>query len=321
MSAFLLSALATAVASFLLAALARWAAWGDRGDLERKHQLRPVPPVGGTALWAGFAVALWLEGGWTLGSGPWGAPSPRLALAALGLAWVVGLWDDLKPGGLAPLEKLFGQAIAALPLGLAALTQATDPRAGCMAALLWGLGALVAMNALNTFDNADGALGLLGFLGLALAGSPACGALLGFLPANMNASRREGSRATPTAYLGDSGSHWIGMMVLLTPAAWPVLVLPLVDLVRLSVVRWRRGGRPWIGDRLHLAHRLQRAGLTTPWVCLSLALLALPPLLLGARAGAPGALVGALLTAGGLRLALLCTPEGEAASPSSLSGR
>ena len=44
-------------------------------------------------------------------------------------------------------------------------------------------------------------------------------------------------------------------------ALMPLLVLPLLDLGRLCVLRVRQGRRPWDGDRLHLAHELERRGL------------------------------------------------------------
>ena len=90
-------------------------------------------------------------------------------------------------------------------------------------ALLFALGAVVATNAVNTFDNADGAAGMLVALA-ALASDPiAAAALVPFLVLNLW-RRGDGEVA---AYLGDSGSHLLGLWVLITPAAWPVLVLPL----------------------------------------------------------------------------------------------
>ena len=62
----------------------------------------------------------------------------------------------------------------------------------------------------------------------------------------------------------------LGALVLLVPAAWPALALPLFDLLRLSALRLARGSRPWIGDRRHLAHRLEAAGLSRAWVLGSL---------------------------------------------------
>ena len=106
-----------------------------------------------------------------------------------------------------------------------------------------------------------------------------------FLATNLIRERR-GSPGEVRAYLGDSGSHLLGMLVLMTPAAWPVLVLPLFDLARLCVVRTRAGSAPWVGDRRHLAHRLARSGLPRLAVPVALVLLALPAALLG-WSGAP----------------------------------
>jgi UDP-N-acetylmuramyl pentapeptide phosphotransferase/UDP-N-acetylglucosamine-1-phosphate transferase len=117
-------------------------------------------------------------------------------------------------------------------------------------------------------------------------------ALAPFLWLNLR-RRRDGEVA---AYLGDSGSHLLGLWVLVTPGAWPVLILPLADLARLAAVRLRAGVPPWRGDRRHLAHRLLRRGIPRPWVPVLLTAVALPPLLLGVR--------GVLLTFAGFALAL-----------------
>ena len=115
------------------------------------------------------------------------------------------------------------------------------------------------MNAANTFDCADGACGTLGVVGLA-GRSVAAPALLGFLP--WNVFFRRGSERVPIAYLGDSGSHLVGVLLAGCPEAWGILLLPLLDLGRLSLVRIKQGRRPWDGDRLHLAHALERRGLS-----------------------------------------------------------
>jgi UDP-GlcNAc:undecaprenyl-phosphate GlcNAc-1-phosphate transferase len=156
----------------------------------------------------------------------------------------------------------------------------------------------VACNAINTFDNADGAAGGLVAVAL-LARAPLLAApVLAFLPFNLRSQRSPAGRGRDAAaYLGDSGSHLLGMLVLLTPAAWPALVLPLADLARLSVVRVREGAAPWVGDRRHLAHRLGAAGLSAPRVVAALLGIAAPTLLLGWV----GAVPTALFFAGALR--------------------
>ena len=113
-------------------------------------------------------------------------------------------------------------------------------------------------------------------------------------------------RGDPRAYLGDSGSHLLGMMLLLTPAAWPLFLLPLLDLARVAAVRLREGRPIWSADRLHLAHRLQAAGLAPTAVVAVLVGIALPALLVP---GWLGALWVAVLFAACLRL----TPAGGAA--------
>ena len=207
--------------------------------LERKPRQAPVPPVGGWALGIGLLFVYSTGGGQGL---------PFLALAAAG---VLGTVDDLKPEGLKVWQKLLGQALVALVLGW-------ELGASVLDGVLLALVAMVAMNAANTFDCADGACSLLGLVALAGRSALAPG-LLAFLPYNL--FLRRGTERVPLAYLGDSGSHMVGVALAAEPAAWPLLALPVLDLLRLSWVRTRAGGRPWHGDRRHLAHRLERAGL------------------------------------------------------------
>ena len=153
--------------------------------------------------------------------------------------------------------------------------------------------ALVAMNAVNTWDNADGAAG--GLTLVALPAGPLGAAAAGFLPWNL--WRRGGA---PIAYLGDAGSHLVGVAIAARPEAIGVLLLPLLDLARLSVVRVAAGSRPWIGDRRHLAHRFEAAGVPGVGVAALLAGLAGAPVWLGWP--------GAALTAVGFVVCVALTP-------------
>lgn len=276
-----------------LAWAAHRAAWIDRRDGEealRKPRTAPVPLVGGAVLVLALAVAE------ALGGAPPGMPWPALAGAFL-----LGLADDIRPGGLRPGTKLLGQCAVGLLFVLAPGFEG-DLAQRALGLLL----AVVAMNAMNTYDNADGAavaLGLLAFAPVAALRS----ALLGFLPFNLPWRRG----APPAAYLGDSGSHLLGVLVAWHPGARLALLLPLLDLGRLVLVRRRRGQAPWTGDRSHLAHRLQAAGLAPVAVALALVLLALPPFLGRGRtlAGVDGTWVGALVTAVLFALAVRWTSE------------
>jgi len=312
--AALFGVLAAFAATPLLAAVARRRGWLDRAEgavAGRKLQVRPVPPVGGLAVLLGLALTtamLHLSGGhWDPKIAAW--IDPRAGGAALVLAFLAGAVDDLVRGGVRPRAKVLLQSLAALPLSVSLylyrLAESPDePGRAALFALLLLCGAVLAQNLFNTFDNADGATASLGILALAFNAPVFAGPLLGFLPWNLNARRREGARGTPTAYLGDAGSHLLGLLILLVPAAWPALALPLFDLLRLCVRRLRVGSRPWIGDRRHLAHRLAHAGLRPLGVCLMLLVVALPGV---ARPDALGLFLTALFFA--VAVALTREPE------------
>jgi UDP-N-acetylmuramyl pentapeptide phosphotransferase/UDP-N-acetylglucosamine-1-phosphate transferase len=135
------------------------------------------------------------------------------------------------------------------------------------------LAGVAAQNAANTFDNADGALCAVAGVGLACA-SPLSGAVLAFLPFNLGG--RGILRRVPRAWLGDGGSHLLGLLLLTTPVAWAALVLPALDLARVACLRARDGQPIWRGDRRHLAHALEARGLGPAAVDLVLVLLAAP---------------------------------------------
>lgn len=281
-------------------------------EAHRKWQRHPVATVGGTAIVLAWLVAL-LHGSWWVPETLPGLPPDAhpgvvrwAVIGALGIAWGVGFVDDWRRAGLGALGKLVGQGIAggllSLPWWFADASGVGVPLAWT---LLWAAAAIVALNAWNFFDNADGAATSLAALGLLPAAPLLAAAPLGFLVPNL-LLRRRGTRSPgrpgdPLAYLGDSGSHLLGLALLVFPAAWPALLVPLLDLVRVCLLRLSLGEPPWRGDRRHLAHRLQRAGLAPLPVALVLVLLAAPAVLhpgpAGLLATTLGFLAAVLLTA------------------------
>jgi UDP-GlcNAc:undecaprenyl-phosphate GlcNAc-1-phosphate transferase len=298
----LLSAGVALAAGLALALLWRALGIGDapRGaEAERKLQRAPVPQVGGLALLAGWAALA------PAGALPAFAGEPAVLLAG-GLALGLGTLDDLRAGGLGPGPKLLLQLLAGGVLGAGAWLSGVTPMP---AAALLALAAVGSMNALNTYDNADGAALGAGGLGLVAAGSPLAPATLALVVPNLLLRRRaageEGAAAAagpgdPWLYLGDAGSHLLALAVLVSPGAAWALLLPGLDLGRVALLRLRRGLPPWRGDRRHLAHRLQRAGLGPVAVALSLLAVAAP-------ACWRGDALGAGLTAGLFALACLAT--------------
>lgn len=266
-----LGAVACLLACFALASFWRRRDWGDAPgakDMDRKQQGSPVPAVGGLAIAFGWAVSL-AVGGWEELPGVRGAGwNVGLALA---FALLSGALDDFKAEGLSPRAKLLCQAITGLILA------SYSPSLSSCA--LWILLSMVAQNSLNTFDNADGASASLTAVGLLLCMSPLAPAVAVFLLPNLlrrSETRKAGQKGEPWAYLGDAGSQMLGIAVLVTPGAWPVLVLPLVDLLHVALRRALLRLAPWDGDRRHLAHRLQRAGLGPKAVVGVLLLLSAP---------------------------------------------
>lgn len=309
-----------AASTLVLARRAR--AWGfaDSGlGVERKLQARAVPVVGGASILLGLSLALVctsalgsaaIAGDWVSAYGLVGlpVPSPWTCALSLLLAFGAGLWDDIKrPAGIPAPTKLALQLLAGIPLAIDCASQAQPfgPWSLAIPLVAMPLASAVALNAINTFDNADGAATGIGILALAAPAPMAAAALLGFLPFNLWSERhaapseRESGPplGSPRAYLGDAGSHLLGMLILLHPPAWPVLILPLVDLARVSLARLRAGLPVWRGDRRHLAHRLERRGLGRVTVLATLLLLAAPSALLGYRLGAGELALGCGLTA------------------------
>lgn len=138
-------------------------------------------------------------------------------------------------------------------------------------------------NAVNFLDNMNGVAASLGGLGVVAAGWPTsawlfAGSLfIGFVPCNWPRAR---------VFLGDGGALPLGALLaaaalhgaadrgglslaaLLAPAA-----IPLLDFVQVITARLWLGYAPWIGDRRHLTHIANYAGVPKP---------AVAPMLLGA---------------------------------------
>ncbi len=327
------------VASFLaslLAGLALVALWrrlgrGDaaRGDeTRRKRQLLPVPDVGGLAIacgWCVLAATAWQQGGgpWTSVRASFVSDLPGLssseatlaawsAVAALVVALGVGWVDDARAAGLPPLAKLGGAALCGVLLALPTWSRGTVPVALAWTAA-YALAAILACSALNTFDNADGAAAGQSALGLGLLGSPLAVAVAAVWLLNLFVRRRppegESGRGDPLLYLGDAGSHLLGVAALVVPGAWPLLWLPFLDLVRVSLVRLGLGLLPWEGDRRHLAHRLQRLG-CAPWAVVGVLLGVSAPALLWSRPAGFGLSLVLFLIAVGLTRRVAEEPAG-----------
>lgn len=272
--ALVIATAATPVSMFLAK---RWKAIDYPGG--RRVHKRPIPRLGGLAIYAAFWLAVFLTQRWD--QSIWGL------FFGSTLILMVGVWDDIR--GIRPWTKLLWQIAAASILlfygynmnqiSLPILGLIPFGAFGLLLTVFWIVGLV---NTVNISDGLDGlAAGICfgaalllfwsanrngmesaGNLTLALAG-----ATLGFLFYNFHPAR---------VFMGDSGSMFLGYVVggisimgLLKTATvlglvFPLLVLgmPLTDMVFAIIRRKLRGRSIAIADRGHLHHRLLDAGLS-----------------------------------------------------------
>ena len=262
----------------------------------RKRHTRALPRSGGIGVAAGVAagcLAAWLAG---VLPAPSGNSAGGLAfVAATGIVFVLGLWDDAR--GCSVTTKLFFQTAAAiLVVGTGYPTEELVTLFGPVEApggsLLVLAGAVVAVgwlvgvtNAINFLDGLDGlaagaAALMAGMLALCAAlqgdavslviGLALSGACLAFLRYNWRPAR---------VYLGDAGSlaigfvlAWLSLNVALPATGAVTVLVPLLVLglpaFDASFVMWgrfrenpdrarvARMRRVFEGDRSHLHHLL-----------------------------------------------------------------
>ncbi len=241
----------------------------------RKIHIKPVPLMGGLAIYAAFIAALLLFGN------RFRLNELISILVGASLMSFLGLWDDRR--GLSPWLKLIGQFLAASILVMTGVHIGTFPWEilNIAVTLLW---VVVITNAMNLLDNMDGLSGGVGavasifFLLLAvmnrqyLVGALSAallGACLGFLVYNFNPA---------SIFMGDAGALFLGFVLAATAiklrfpegiqiVTWmvPVLILglPLFDTALAIISRLRRGLNPLTTPgKDHVSHRLVAMGST-----------------------------------------------------------
>ena len=258
----------------------------DLPDRKRKFHTKPVPRVGGIAVFAAYLLAFLvlllspLSGGAIVGghvSVIWSLLPPVV------LVFLIGLVDDLA--GLKPWQKLAGQIAAAIWVfaeGARIGSVSGWPVHFWVSAVLTVLWLVACANAINLIDGLDGLATGVGLFGavtifiaallqgnfqLALATVPLVGALIGFLVYNFSPA---------SIFLGDCGSLTIGFLLGCFGVVWGqksttvlgmiapamALAIPILD-TSLAIVRRLLRRQPIFSpDRGHIHHRLLDRGLT-----------------------------------------------------------
>jgi UDP-GlcNAc:undecaprenyl-phosphate GlcNAc-1-phosphate transferase len=253
--------------------IARRAGFVDQPSVRKPH-LRPMPLLGGVAIYAGLLAGLIMFGN--------DEPVRELVAIAAGATLLggLGLWDDRY--GMNPRIKMAGQAVAGtlLVLGGVQVKLFNNNYLDMPLTVLWVVGIC---NAINFLDNMDGlAAGLAAvasgfFLLLAIvnaqtlvAGLAAAvlGACLGFLFYNFSPA---------ILFMGDAGSLVLGFALAVLGiklqftgrpplSTWmiPIVVLgvPIFDTTLVVISRLRRKLAVAQGGTDHVSHRLVRLGMS-----------------------------------------------------------
>ena len=256
----------------------------DKPDARKVHK-KPIPRIGGIAIFLGFMAAI-------IATAIMAKFRGEMLFEVIGLIvsgsliFLVGIVDDYK--NLPAKIKLLGQIIAAAVLVIAfdvRIDFVTDPFGDYIylewfaipATLFWLVGITNTVNLIDGLDGLAAGVSLIaagtiffvakeqGFFLITILTAALIGAAFGFLFYNTNPAR---------IFMGDSGSLFLGFMLAgisvigATKSATtialivPILALglPILD-TTFAIVRRYLGGQPiFKPDKGHLHHRLLKLG-------------------------------------------------------------
>jgi UDP-GlcNAc:undecaprenyl-phosphate GlcNAc-1-phosphate transferase len=267
----------------------------DEPDERKMHSDR-IPLLGGIAIFAStvFTFTIW--------AAPFFESHHVFIIAALIIIFFFGLRDDISP--LAPLKKLSGQVIASLIVILFCNIRLEDFHGflgihslDYIPSVCFTLFAMLfIINSYNLIDGIDGLSSGLGIISSGLFGIlfyiygdylmsvlsfSLCGALSGFIPYNFYKAK---------IFMGDTGTMTTGFILALLSIYFleltretttslsslyfsaPVLVLsaliiPVIDMMRVFIIRIIHFRSPFSPDRNHIHHRLLQIGLSPAVAC------------------------------------------------------
>ncbi len=250
----------------------------DAPDPRKVHK-KPVPRLGGLAIYLAFTVA-------ALSTVEMNMEMTGLLLGGTVIA-IVGIIDDFK--NLPAKVKLLGQIFAALILVAfdIRIDFISDPFGDFLyleylavpATIFWVVGLTNTVNLIDGLDGLAAGVSMIasvtialvalqqGFLLVAVLTAALAGSAMGFLHYNFNPAR---------IFMGDTGSMFLGYMLAgisiigaVKSAATIALIVPILALglpildTAFAIIRRYRGGVPiFKPDRGHLHHRLLDLGFT-----------------------------------------------------------
>lgn len=271
----------------------------------RSMHSKKTPNLGGVGIFIAFSLSIMILGGlksfvqFQMGQ-------LLLMLAAITIMFFLGVKDDLI--GISPRKKFVGQAMAASLVIL--LTDVRihnlDGLFGVwelpfiISVLISLLVFIFIINAFNLIDGVDGLAGTIAIIAstvfgfffmlqgnhlLMLVSFLLVGALLAFLKFNFSEENK--------LFMGDSGSLFIGFLLTYqsisflgmntSETLWftipnkavlilAILSFPILDTLRVFIIRIRQKRNPFSADRNHIHHRLMCLGISHKQCTLLLAL-------------------------------------------------
>lgn len=270
----------------------------DSPSEDRKIHKRAIPTIGGIIIYAAtlFSFSLWynIDDLHEYDQIYESVKEFKILVATSLVLFFVGLKDDII--GTSPVKKLFANILVGLILVLIGDIRITGlhgvfgveeiPQWGSIFLSLFTY--IVVVNAMNLIDGIDGLAAGVGFIASSVFGTwfifaneytlaslsfSLSGALLGFLIFNFSPAK---------IFMGDSGSLIIGMFICVLSIKlieypvtrvnyfWvhisnPIFVIaalsyPLIDTLRIFILRATKGQSPFAADRNHLHHRLLDCG-------------------------------------------------------------
>jgi UDP-GlcNAc:undecaprenyl-phosphate GlcNAc-1-phosphate transferase len=266
----------------------------------RKIHKKVTPSMGGIAIFIGFFISslIWLD--------IQGLGYIKFILVALFVIFFIGVRDDLV--SLKAMVKLVGQLMAASLLiflfdlriktfyGLFGLHELPD----IVSYIITYFTIIVITNSFNLIDGLDGLAGTIAIVALLAFGIwfylvddqifsilsfSMLGGIFAFLIFNWEPSE---------VFMGDTGALVIGMMLailaihfinvnyslpVMTPykfngsvgTAACIIIIPLVDTLRIVILRISKGQSPFAPDKSHVHHAIMRLGMTHSQTTLTLA--------------------------------------------------
>jgi UDP-GlcNAc:undecaprenyl-phosphate/decaprenyl-phosphate GlcNAc-1-phosphate transferase len=265
---------------------------------ERKSHLTNVPTLGGLAIFAGvvFSFTFWSAG--------FDNQISQYIIAAIIVLFFIGIKDDIIE--VPAKKKLIGQFISAIIIVLFANIRITSLYGilGIYEIPYWAsillsiFTIMVIINSYNLIDGIDGLAGGIGAIAsftfglwfynysqisLCILSFALFSSLLAFLVYNFSPAN---------IFMGDTGSLVVGLILSVLaisfielsfaspPFAFPfrsspamaiaILIVPLIDTLRVFVIRLLKRKNPLKADRNHLHHQLLDLGMSHTRACVTL---------------------------------------------------